>query len=186
MHGRPLIATRREILHAGSKVFRVVLRQADALVFLGVGQARVHGKQEARVVAPSVEGIGVTRAPSSLQSGKQPGAGRRPKILGEQNARRLEQIGVLLQPVPRYLQGGCRRGRSTDSNRGLRFVRRRRRGLRKLVRRGLRKLVRRGLRLDHPVGVDPGHARIVQRVAYGIHLAPHGVRHHGNAAANPC
>ena len=178
MHGRPLIAARREILHAGSKVFRVVLRQADALVFLGIGQARVHGKQEARVVAPSVEGIGVTRAPSSLQSGKQPGAGRRPKILGEQNARRLEQIGVLLQPVPRYLQGGCRRGRSTDSNRGLRFVRRRRRGLRKLV--------RRGLRLDHPVGVDPGHARIVQRVAYGIHLAPHGVRHHGNAAANPC
>ena len=116
------------ILHAGDQVLRLVLRQTETFVLLGVGKARVHGQRESRGVPARVEGIGCTGAPCRPQRQQQPAARGRPQPFRKQRAARREQLRVLAQrvacdqqrPVPcgAQLFGGpprpARRGRLPD------------------------------------------------------------------------
>ena len=162
VHGGALVAARRGVLHAGSKVFRVVLRQADALVLLGVGQARVHRKQKCRVVTLSIQRIGRARAPRVLQRQQKPAARGRPQLLGQQRARGGEQLRVLRKPVARQLQ---RVRRSA----GRRFV---------------DQFLGCRLGFHHTVRLKAMHARIIKRIADGVDLLAHGVGDHGQPAAH--
>ena len=162
MHGGALVAARRGVLHAGSKVFRVVLRQADALVLLGVGQARVHRQQERRVVTLRVQRIGRARAPRVLQRQQKPAARGRPQLLGQQRARGGEQLRVLRKPIARQLQ---RVRRSA----GRCFV---------------DQFLACHLCFHHAVGLKAMHARFIERVTDRVNLLAHGVGDHGQPAAH--
>ena len=162
VHGGTLVAAGRGVLHAGGKVFRVVLRQADALVLLGIGQARVHRQQERRVVALCIQRVCRARAPRVLQRQQKPAARGRPQLLGQQRASRGEQLRVLRKPVARQLQ---RADRST----GRRFV---------------DQLPGCHLGFHYAVGLKAMHARIIERVADGVDFLAHGVGDHGQPAAH--
>ncbi len=162
VHGGALVAARRGVLHAGGKVFRIVLRQADALVLLGVRQARVHRQQKRRVVTLRVQRVGRTRAPRVLQRQQKPAARGRPQLLGQQRARWGEQLRILRKPVARQLQR---------------------------VRRGIgRCFVDQFLGCDlgfhHAIGLKAVHARIIERVADRVNLLAHGVGDHGQPTAH--
>ena len=159
VHARPLVAARGHVLHAGGEVLRIVLRQADALVLLRIGQARVHGERKGRVVPGDVEGIGLARAPGGLQRPQQAAARGSPQLRRQGLARRCEQVGVLRQRVA----GDGRVGR---------FSRMR------------DQLGSRSLGLHHTVGPKAAGVLVRQLVADGIHLLAHGVGHHGQRAAH--
>ena len=71
------------------------------LVFLRVGQARVHGKRKRRVMSRCIERVAFPAAPRSLKRKKQPRARRRPRVLGENLPARREQLAILLQRIAR-------------------------------------------------------------------------------------
>ena len=145
------------ILHAGDQVLRLVLRQTEAFVLLGVGKARVHGQRESRGVPARVEGIGCAGAPCRLQRQQQPAARGRPQPFRKQRAARREQLRVLAQrvacdqqrPVPCGAQlFGSRHGP------------------------------------HDAVGFQTVDARIGHGEPHGIHLFAHGVGHHQHRAAH--
>ena len=162
VHGGTLIAARRGVLHAGGEVFRIVLRQADAFVLLGIGQARVHRQQERRVVTLRVQRVGRARAPCVLQRQQKPATRRRPQLLGQQRARGGEQLRVLRKPIARQLQ---RVRRSA----GRCFV---------------DQFLACHLCFHHAVGLKAMHARFIERVTDRVNLLAHGVGDHGQPAAH--
>ena len=159
VHARPLVAARGHILHAGGEVLRIVLRQADALVLLRIGQARVHGERERGVVPGGIEGIGLACTPGGLQCLQQAAARGSPQLRRQGLARRREQVGVLRQRVAGDGQAG-------------RF------------RRACGQLGSSRLGLHHTIGPETADALARQLVANGIHLLAHGVGHHGQRAAH--
>ena len=161
VHGGALIAARRSVLHARGKVFRVVLRQTDALVLLGIRQARIHRQQERRVVTLCIQRVCRARAPRVLQRQQKPAARGRPQLLGQQRASGGEQLRVLRKPVARQLQRADRSAR----------------------RRFVDQLLGCHLGFHHAVGLKAMHARIIERVADGVNLLAHGVGHHGQGTA---
>ena len=162
VHGGALIAARRGVLHAGGKVFRVVLRQADALVLLGVRQARVHRQQERRVVSLRIQRVCRARAPRVLQRQQKPAARGRPQLLGQQRASGGEQLRVLRKPVARQLQ----------------------RVRRSAARRFVDQFLGCHLGFHHAISLKAMHARIIERIADGVDLLAHGVGYHGQPAAH--
>ena len=162
VHGGALIAARRSVLHARGKVFRVVLRQADALVLLGIGQARVHRQQERRVVTLCVQRVRRARAPRILQRQQKPATRGRPQLLGQQRARGGEQLRVLRKPVARQLQ-------RADRSAGRCFV---------------DQFLGCHLCFHHAVGLKAMHARFIERVTDRVNLLAHGVGDHGQPAAH--
>ena len=71
------------------------------LVFFRVGQARVHGERERRVMTHCVERVAIPAAPRSLKRKKQPRTRRRPRVLGKHLPAWREQVAILLQRIPR-------------------------------------------------------------------------------------
>ena len=63
----PLSAVERHILHAGFQVLGTVVCQPDALVFLGIGQARVNGQQQARIMSSRIKRVGIALLPGVLK-----------------------------------------------------------------------------------------------------------------------
>ena len=145
------------ILHAGDQVLRLVLRQTETFVLLGVGKARVHGQRESRGVPARVEGIGCTGAPCRPQRQQQPAARGRPQPFRKQRAARREQLRVLAQRV------ACDQQRPVPC--------------------GAQLLGSRHGPHD-AVGFQTVDARIGHGEPHGIHLFAHGVGHHQHRAAH--
>ena len=165
-------------------------RQPLPLVLLGIGQARVHGQQQTRVMTLSVEGIALPRLPSGLQRQQKPRARRRPQRLGQKRARTFEKLRVLAQAVAGNQAIGVHVGLSWEGRPrsaptgGVASIAAMARVARITVishraigaaRRA--ELFGEGLGLDHAVGGQPRSTAVIQAVFHGIHLAAHGVGH---------
>ena len=153
---RALVAPHLDILHARHQVLRIVFRQADALVLLGVGQAGVHRQCERRIVPSCVERIGLSRLPRRFERQQKPAASRRPQRFVQLLAAWGEQRAVLAQRIARH-QLSC----GTCAQ-----------------------LVGCSFSLHHTVGLKALRAALVQHVANRIHLLAHGVGHHGEPPAH--
>ena len=97
--GAPLAAVGSDVLHACFQVLGVVSRELDALVFLRVRQARVHGQQQAGIVADDVEGVDVALLPCLPERQQKPASRDFPQRLVEDVRIRFVEVAVLDQAI---------------------------------------------------------------------------------------
>ena len=160
MHGRTALApVGGDVLHARGEVSLVVARELDALVLLRVGQARVHGKREGRVVANGVERVGVAAPPSLLKREQQAQTRDIPCRLVEDVSKRLEALAVFHEAVARNYQ--------TARFNPL-FL----------------ELAGERIGLHHAIGAQAMRARLVQVESGGIDFLAHGIRDDEHVAAH--
>ena len=174
----------RLTLHARRQVFRRTLWQHHALVFLRIGQARVHRQREGRVVARSIEGIELSPHPQRLRTKKKAFATWRPKSLVKNGSNRLKKLAILAQRIARNeierATAACARRISASAlctnSRGAH------RTCAPRTSRG--QTLSRYLRFHYSIGIKTLNAAVAQTETNWVHLTTHGIGHNRACAAH--
>ena len=107
MHGAALVGAqpRFGFLDTGREILRVVLREADTLVLLCIGQARVDRQRKRRIARLRIARVEAVLSPGSLERQQQPFARRRPERFVRKDTERREQVSVLFERIARDERG---------------------------------------------------------------------------------